>query len=257
MPCSVVDQATHGLRQRIVVLRDAVGGKPHFGGHLFALGVRFGLDDAGRVAHRRGTGRHRLGHHRVAAHLGTIAHGEAPQHFGARSHHDVLSQGRMALFALVERGASQGHPVVDGAAIADFGRLTNHHAHAVVDEHAMADLRARVDLDTREPAVPVRDPAPQPLEAPVPAGMGQPVKHHRMKPRVAGDHLPARARRRVALQDAIDVGFHSGKHVNSLALCSGCGLQHGPRHPAQDVDFGLGGLRPVQQLMQSGHQFFR
>ena len=43
---------------------------------------------------------------------------------------------RVALRAALERGAAQRHALVDGAAVADFRGLADHHAHAVVDEHA-------------------------------------------------------------------------------------------------------------------------
>jgi len=33
-------------------------------------------------------------------------------------------------------------PLIERAVVADFGRLAHHHAHAVVDEHAPADVRA-------------------------------------------------------------------------------------------------------------------
>jgi hypothetical protein len=45
----------------------------------------------------------------------------------------------MALGAGHQRGAAQGHALVDGAVVADHGGLADHHAEAVVDEHAPAD----------------------------------------------------------------------------------------------------------------------
>ena len=55
----VVDQALHRLRQRVVVLGDAVGGEAHLGRHFLAPGAVLGLDDA-RGDARGGALGHRL-----------------------------------------------------------------------------------------------------------------------------------------------------------------------------------------------------
>jgi hypothetical protein len=38
--------------------------------------------------------------------------------------------------------------VIEHHVVADLGSLTDHHAGAVVNKEALADLRTRVDLDT-------------------------------------------------------------------------------------------------------------
>ena len=86
---------------------------------------------------------------------------------------------RLAPF--VERRAAERDALVDRAVVADLGRLADHDAHAVVDEDAPADLRARMDLDAGEEARQVRDEAPHPVQAVRPA----PVR--------AGDAARARA----------------------------------------------------------------
>ncbi len=63
----------------------------------------------------------------------------------------------MAFFALVERSTTQSHTLVNRAAVADFGCLADHDAHGVVKKHALADLRAGVNLYAREKAADVRD----------------------------------------------------------------------------------------------------
>ena len=62
----VVDQALHGLRHRVVALRHAVGREAHArrAGFL-ARRIGLGLDDARRVAHRRGTWPAPACHHRA------------------------------------------------------------------------------------------------------------------------------------------------------------------------------------------------
>jgi hypothetical protein len=52
----------------------------------------------------------------------------------------------MALLAL-ETGAAERHALVQGHVVADLRRLADHDPHAVVDEHAGPDARARVYLD--------------------------------------------------------------------------------------------------------------
>ncbi|MCY1211531.1 hypothetical protein D9M72_232440 [compost metagenome] len=207
----VVDQAAHGLAQRVVVLRDAVGRELLRRGHVGALAL-FRRDDARRNAHRGRPGRHRLDDHRVGADLGAVAHDEAAQHLGARAHHHVLSQRRVALGALVERGAAQRHALVDGAAVADLGGFADHHAHGVVEEHALADLGGRVDLDARERARAVGDEAGRPLETVGPTGVRPAVQHHGMEAGVDRDHFPGATGGRVAFEDAPDVGAQSREH---------------------------------------------
>ena len=45
---------------------------------------------------------------------------------------------------------AQSHSVEQQHVVADLRGLTDDHAHAVVDEEALTDLRSRVDLDTGE-----------------------------------------------------------------------------------------------------------
>jgi hypothetical protein len=76
----------------------------------------------------------------------------------------------------------------------------------MVEEHALADHRARVDFDARQEAPNVRDKTPQPFEAMGPAPVRAPVQHQGVQARVAGQRLPGVARGRVAVQNGFDVG---------------------------------------------------
>jgi hypothetical protein len=96
--------------------------------------------------------------------------------------------------------------------VADLGRLADHHAHAVVDEHAPADGGAGVDLDAGQPACHVRREAARPAPAPHPEGVRKPMQHQCMQAGVAGQHLPGRARCGVALADAGDVFTQAAEH---------------------------------------------
>src|SRR5581483_12326783 len=114
------------------------------------------LYHARRDADHRRAGRHFLHHHRVGADARAVADLEAAEDLGARADDDAGTQGRVALGARIKRRAAKRHALVNRAAIAHFRRLADNHAHAVVDEDAGADPRARMDLDAGEPATKMR-----------------------------------------------------------------------------------------------------
>ena len=58
---------------------------------------------------------------------------------------------------LVRLSPAQRDLLVEVAIVTDDRRLADDDAHAVVDEEAAPDLRARVDLDAGEPAAEMRD----------------------------------------------------------------------------------------------------
>ena len=60
---------------------------------------------------------------------------------------------------LFQRHAAQGDTLIEGNVVADFRRLADHAAHAVIDEQAAADGGARMDLDPRQHAPDVRQQA--------------------------------------------------------------------------------------------------
>ena len=62
----------------------------------------------------------------------------------------------MALASLLA-GAAQRHALVEHHVVADLGRLADDDAHAVVDEEALADLRAGVNLDAGDQTAEVGD----------------------------------------------------------------------------------------------------
>ena len=174
-------------------------------GHIGAFTL-LGGNDAGRNPHRRGPGGHGLEHHRIGANFGAIAHLKAAQHLGPGGYHHVLPQRRMALRPFVERGAAQGHAVVNRAAIANHRRLANHHAHAVVNEHPLTNHRTGMNFNPRQPPPQVRSKPPQPFKPMLPAPMRRPVPPNGMQAGIAGDNFPDAARCRVALKNALDIG---------------------------------------------------
>ena len=112
----------------------------------------------------------------------------------------------MAFDALVQRGSAQGDALVNRAAIADFGRFADDHAHGMVKEHALADLGAGMNFNPREKAGDMGNKPPGPLESVRPAPVRQTVQDHCMQTGIAGQHLPGAARSRVAVKNALDIG---------------------------------------------------
>mmetsp|Transcript_39169 Transcript_39169/g.91926 ORF Transcript_39169/g.91926 Transcript_39169/m.91926 type:complete len:325 (-) Transcript_39169:72-1046(-) len=212
MAGGAVDQATHGQRHRVVTLGHAIGREAHLGRRGLTGQLAGSLDDAGRVANGGRPGRHRLGDDRAGADAGPCPDREAAQHAGIGADDHARAQGRMALGALGQRGATQSHALVDGAALTDFGHLADDDAHAVVDEDPAADARPRVDLDAGQKAAPVRQPTRQPLVAMVPQPVRAAVEHQRMQAGVARQHLPGGTGCRVAFEDQGDVFAQALEH---------------------------------------------
>ena len=52
--------------------------------------------------------------------------------------------------ALLQADAAQRHAVVQRNIRANFGRLANDHAHAVINEKTRANFRSRVDFNARQ-----------------------------------------------------------------------------------------------------------
>src|SRR3546814_15585756 len=66
--------------------------------------------------------------------------------------------------ALVPADTAERHAGIEGDVLADLRSFTNDHAHAVIDEKAPPDARARMNLDASEPARQIRVEARQPLQ---------------------------------------------------------------------------------------------
>jgi hypothetical protein len=90
----------------------------------------------------------------------------------------------------------------------------------MVDEHMVADVRSRMDLDAGQPARDIRYKPRQPAKPAAPARMRKSVQCQGMQARVAGQHLPARTSRRVALEDAVDVFAQPREHGVFVSECA-------------------------------------
>src|SRR3989475_8768338 len=208
----MLDQGLDGLCVGIVLfLHYCVSGKPR---RLFGS---FFNDPAGDPDYRRAC-RHFLYHNRVGSDSSTVADLETAEHLGTGANDDALSQGRMPLGPAVERGAAKGHALVDRAAVADLGGFADCAPHAVIDEHAAADLRTRMNLDAGQPASQLGSEAAEPAQAVNPEPVPELVDVERVQPGIASEHFPACTRSRVALQDACDIVAQLFEHERILRV---------------------------------------
>src|SRR5262249_62235078 len=90
------------------------------------------------------------------------------------------------------------------------------HPRAGAGERAGADPRAGMDLDPGEPAAEMRSKAPEPPEPAQPEPAREPVDVDRVEARIAGQYLPRRASRRVAVEDAGDIATQFLEHAAIL-----------------------------------------
>src|SRR6516165_4787367 len=126
-----------------------------------AIGVEPGLAPGplhgpGWYADHGGIRRHRGNHHGIGADTGIIPHLDGTQNFRAGADNDIIADGGMALAMLAAR-AAESHLMVDIDIIAYLRRLTDDHAHAMVDDEAPAEFRAGVNFYTGEKTPDMRD----------------------------------------------------------------------------------------------------
>lgn len=123
----------------------------------------------------------------------------------------------MAL-ALLLAGAPQGNTLVEGDVVPDLRGLADDHAHAVVDEDPLTDLRPGMDLDPREQAAHVGYDAGDDRDAVLPQPVGDVVQPQGVQPRVGQDDLQGAAGGRVAVPYGLDILLHTLQQNNSFTL---------------------------------------
>src|SRR5437868_632683 len=96
----------------------------------------------------------------------------------------------MAFSPAIKRCAAERNALVDGAAISHYRCLADNHAHAVIDEDATADRRARMDFNAGEPATHLGGEAAEPAEATKPEPVRQLVDVDGVQPGIAGQDFP-------------------------------------------------------------------
>ncbi len=170
-----------------------------------------------------------LDHHRIGAHPGTASDRDGSQHLRAGPHDDIVGQRGVALAvhlrAGIDRGRdpAQGDAVVERDVVADLSGFADHRAHAVIDEKAPADTGTWMDFYPGQPTAQVGDEAAGQPPAPHPQAVGRTVDQHSVIARVAEQNFQARADRRVARLDRVDVGQNPLEHhdlANDISAAS-------------------------------------
>ena len=122
-------------------------------------------------------------------------------------------------FALLQTRAAQRHRVIQRDLFADLCRLANDHAHAVIDEQSVPDLRTGVNLNAGEEAHDLRNVTAQQFQMMYPQPVRQAIAPQGIQPRIAQQHLQQTARRRIAIEHGLNIAAKSCKHT-ALHKCS-------------------------------------
>src|SRR5438034_1505062 len=148
---------------------------------------------------------------RARADAAAVADCEAADDLGAGADGDIVAERRVALL-LLEAGAGEAHTLVERHVLADLRGLADHHTHPVIDEEPAAESCGRMDLDAREKAGEVRHPARARGPARAPQAVRDSMEGERVHARVAENHFPRRARRRVTFHHGLDVVAQPVEH---------------------------------------------
>ena len=109
---------------------------------------------------------------------------------------------RRVPLARTARKPTKRYAMIDQHIIADLCRLTDHHAHAVVDEQPPSKLRAGVDFDPGQKTAEMRNQPPCPAPAALPEPMRKPVPQNGMQPGITENRLWPGRPRGIARADA-------------------------------------------------------
>src|SRR4030042_7197526 len=113
-----------------------------------------GFHNSTRNAHNRRPRWNRFDHHRARADPCAIPNGNGSQNSGVGSNNDTVSQRGMAF--LFFKGRTAHHDAfINEAIVTDLCRLSNDHAHSVIDEEPPSKLCPWMNLDSRKPAIKV------------------------------------------------------------------------------------------------------
>lgn len=164
--------------------------------------------------HCRGVGGNFGEHHRIGSNLAVVPYGKGAQHLGAAAHHHPVAQGGVALAGFFA-GASQGHPLVQGAVVSDDGGFSNHHPGAVVNKQSPANGGAGMDFDAGKPFGQLAHQPGQKQQLMPVEKMAEPVPEHCVKTGIKKEHLGAVSGRRVPLFDGAQVVANFVKHESS------------------------------------------
>ena len=156
--------------------------------------------DLSRYAHSGRVGGHLVKHNGPGGNTGVVSDPEGAEHLGARADEHVVPQGGVA-FAVVLARTAQGHPLVQRAVVANLRRLTDHHAHTVVNEQPPANGSAGMNFYAGLMPGPLAEPPGDKLMAADVKPMGLAVCAHSLEAGIEEIDLPTVPGRGVALHN--------------------------------------------------------
>src|SRR5262245_26985963 len=118
------------------------------------------VGDLARHPYHHRVGRYIADDDGASADAAVLTDGEGAEYSRTGAHHHVITQSGMALLPL-EAGPAECDPLQQRHILAHLGRLSDHHAHAMIDEDSPAQPGRRMDLDAGERARDVRGEAGQ------------------------------------------------------------------------------------------------
>ena len=127
-------------------------------------------------------------HDRICRNAAVVPYLQRAEHLCARADEDVIADGRVPLADVLARAAERD-TVVYKAVVPDLGGLADDDAHAVVNDKALADLRAGVYLYPGAVPAALRDEPGKKLQPVHVAPVRAPVAEHRLYPRIKQQHL--------------------------------------------------------------------
>ncbi len=165
-------------------------------------------DNLPRNAHDDGIGRNITNYHGIGAYPRVVSYLHRAQDLRPGAHHDVVADGRMPL-PFLPGGSPKGDAVIHGHVVAHLAGLTDHDAHAVVDEKSLADLGPGMYLDTGQKPCHVGDETSEEVSLAQPEPMGEPVEQKRVESRVGKEDLGNAPCCRVPFEDCPHIFTHS------------------------------------------------
>jgi hypothetical protein len=168
---------------------------------------------ASRNAHHGRLVRHRANHHRARADLGIIADADVAENLRAGADHHAVADGRVP-FARDLASAAQRDALVKQHVVADLRGFADHHAHSMIDEEALADGRARMNLDTGHRSRELADHASRREPAGAIQAMRHAMQQHGVEARVAQYDLEHTAGGRIAPEYRVDLLANRLEHVS-------------------------------------------
>ncbi len=172
----------------------------------------FPPDDLARNADDGRMWRDLLDDDRTGAHLDVVADLDIAQYGGSCADGDAVADGGMPLADGAD--PAEGDALVDGHVVPYDGRLSDYDADGVVDEEALADRGARVNIAAGQHPGPIADTASEGEVAALVLPVRDAVGDERMEAWAEQRRLQSGLRSGVPLHDHLQVFFPA--HVNLL-----------------------------------------